>query len=80
MYISWTIKCLILLMHGATMKFSDEGLFCVNLNVTVTGMQQHLLYDGQPEPDPLPVPIFTQVFLGHLQLRLIQQQETVQRH
>ena len=27
--ISWKIKCLILLMHGATMKFSDSFRFCV---------------------------------------------------
>jgi len=52
----------------------------VKLNVIVTGMQQHLLHDGQPEPDPLPVPVFTQVFLGHLQLCVVQQQETFWCH
>jgi hypothetical protein len=67
---------------GFIIKKSDtmHGDVNVKLNVIVTGMQQHLLYNGQSEPDPLPVPVFTQVFLGHLQLRAVQQPEACQCH
>lgn len=42
------------------------------------GLQQHLLHHGQPEPDPLPVPVFTQVLPRHLQLCSAQQRQAGQ--
>ena len=40
MYISWTIKCLILLMHGATMKFIETYMF----GLSILPQQQINLY------------------------------------
>jgi hypothetical protein len=58
----------------------ETVLLFANLNVAVAGMQQYLLHNGQSEPDPLPVPVFTQVLLGHLQFRAVQQPKTRQCH